>query len=89
MENQQKQKVNFEPQDKKTLVDQEGIKESFITTLMKIHKKSREDAEMIFDKEALYFRKALTDNTKLAACTGISLYSDFLEIAIQRLSIQS
>ncbi|MDR1884264.1 MAG: hypothetical protein LBR26_16010 [Prevotella sp.] len=78
----------FNMPDKRLMVDQEPIKKAFVNTLSKIHGKSEIDAEMIFEKESLYFKKALTDSQKLAASTGISLYSAFLEIAITGLSIQ-
>lgn len=78
----------FNLPDKKMMVDQEPIKKAFISSLSKIHGKSETDAEMIFEKESLYFKKALSENPKLAACTGISLYSAFLEIAVTCLSIQ-
>ena len=72
-----KPKVNFNL-PAKDLIDQPAIKESFISVLMKIHGKSEGDAEMIFEKELLYFKKALSENQKLSQCTGISLYSAFL-----------
>lgn len=78
----------FNLPDKKMMVDQEPIKKAFISSLSKIHGKSEADAEMIFEKESLYFKKALSENQKLANCTGISLYSAFLEIAVTGLSIQ-
>jgi hypothetical protein len=81
-------KVNFDIADKSKLVDEPAIRESFINTLCCIHKKSPADAEMIFEREAIYYRKALSDNEWLRKCTGLSLYSSFLEIAINGLSIQ-
>jgi recombinational DNA repair protein RecT len=83
-----KPKVDFSI-NPKLLIDQPVIKESFINTLMKIHKKSEADAEMIYEREAMYYKKALSEpNNRLKDCTGISLYSAFLEIAIEGLSIQ-
>ncbi|MDX9847430.1 MAG: recombinase RecT [Tenuifilaceae bacterium] len=70
------------------LVDDEKVKKQFITTYSKIHRKSESDAEVVWEKESLYYKKALTDNEKLRSCTRLSLYSAFLEIAIQGLSIQ-
>jgi len=78
----------FNLPDKRKIVDQELIKKAFTSSLSKIHGKSEADAEMIFEKEALYFKKALSESPKLASCTGISLYSAFLEIAVTGLSIQ-
>lgn len=82
-----KEKVNFNLPAKE-LLEQPIIKDSFINVLIKIHGKSEGDAEMIFEKELLYFKKALSENQKLSQCTGISLYSAFLEIATNGLSIQ-
>ena len=82
------EKIDLNVADKKQLVEQFPIAQSFINTLMKIHKKSEADAEMIFEREAMYFKKAIVGSEKLAQCTGISLYSAFLEIAINGLSIQ-
>lgn len=70
------------------LVDDEKVKKQFITTYSKIHRRSESDAEVVWEKESLYYKKALTDNEKLRSCTRLSLYSAFLEIAIQGLSIQ-
>lgn len=70
------------------LVDHEKVKKQFISTYSKIHKKSEQDAEVVCEKESLYFKKALTDSEKLKSCTNLSLYSAFLEMAIQGISIQ-
>jgi recombinational DNA repair protein RecT len=78
----------LEIKDKSKLVDDPAIRESFINTLCRIHKKSAGEAEMIFEREAIYYKKALANSEKLLACTGLSLYSAFLEIAITGLSIQ-
>lgn len=82
-------KLDLNVEDKRKLVEQLPVKTSFVNTLMKIHKKSEADAEMIFEKEALYYKKAVAASPEyLGKCTGISLYSALLEIAIQGLSIQ-
>jgi hypothetical protein len=70
------------------LVDDEKVRRQFITTYSKIHRKSESDAEVVWEKESLYYKKALTESDKLRSCTKLSLYSAFLEIAIQGLSIQ-
>lgn len=87
METKENEKVNFNLPAKE-LLEQPKIKDSFISVLIKIHGKSEGDAEMIFEKELLYFKKALSENQRLSQCTGISLYSAFLEIATNNLSIQ-
>lgn len=81
-------KLDLNVADRRKLFEQLPIARSFIQTLMKIHHKSEADAEMIFEREALYAKKAITSNEKLAQATGISIYSAFLEIAINGLSIQ-
>lgn len=70
------------------LVDNEKIKGQFIDTYAKIHRKSIDDATVVYDKESLYYKKALQASEKLQSCTRLSLYSAFLEIAIQGISIQ-
>lgn len=70
------------------LADHERIKSAFITTYSKIHKVSEDEAQSVYDKEALYYKKAVLDNDKLKNSTRISLYGAFLELAIQGLSIQ-
>lgn len=79
---------NLDAADKRDLVKQIPVAIQFITTLMKIHRMSQEEAETIFSKESLYYRKSFQTNDKLTKCTGISLYSAFLEIAVNNLSIQ-
>jgi recombinational DNA repair protein RecT len=74
--------------DKSKIVDYLPVKESFINALSRIHKMSTEKAEVIYEKEALYFKKAFVATPKLKNATGLSLYSAFLEIAITGLSIQ-
>ncbi|MDR1343893.1 MAG: recombinase RecT [Tannerellaceae bacterium] len=81
-------KANFDMQDKRLLVEEAAIRKSFTDTVYRIHKKSVDEAEMIFEREAIYYKKALTDNDTLMSCTGISLYSSFLDIAISGVSIQ-
>ena len=78
----------FDILDPVRLVDDEKVKKQFIDTYSKIHKVSQEDAEVIYNKEAIYYKQALNSNDKLRACTKISLYSAWLEIAIIGTSIQ-
>lgn len=74
--------------DKRKLVKQIPVAIQFIGVLIKIHRISQEEAETIFSKESLYFNKAIGASENLAKATGISLYSAFLEIAVNNLSIQ-
>jgi len=65
------------------------VKEQFIKTFMGIHKLDISEAESFYEKENIYFKQAILDeSTKLKMCTNISLYSAFLEIAITGLSIK-
>ena len=64
------------------------VKEQFIKTLVKIHRIEEAQAEAIYEREVIYYKKALIGSEKLQRCTNISLYSAFLEIAITGLSIQ-
>lgn len=70
------------------ITEDSKVKEAFINVVSKIHKKSIDEATMIYEKESLYYKKALAANEKLKNCTKISLYSAFTEIAIQGISIQ-
>jgi len=84
-------KLNFEQLnqlDPIKLVDDESVRANFIRTYSKIHGKSEADATMVCEREAMYYKKALSSDGKLKECTKLSLYSVFLEIAINGLSIQ-
>ena len=70
------------------ITEDSKVKDAFISVVSKIHKKSIDEATMIYEKESLYFKKALAASDKLKGCTKISLYSAFTEIAIQGISIQ-
>lgn len=70
------------------LADNEKVKQSFISTYSKIHKVSEAEAEMVYEKEAMYYKKSVLASDKLSKSTNLSLYAAFLELAIQGLSIQ-
>lgn len=70
------------------LVEDESVKENFIRTFSKIHGKSETDAAMVYEREAMYYKKAVSGDNKLKECSRLSLYSVFLELAINGLSIQ-
>lgn len=80
--------TNLDVQDKRDIVKQIPTVLQYINILMKVHRMSREEAETIYEKESLYYRKSFMTNDKLHQCTGISLYSAFLEGATNNLSIQ-
>ena len=86
--NSQSQGAWFDTLDPVKMVDDEKVKEQFINTYSKIHRKSIDDATVVWEKESIYYKKAVSGDEKLKKCTNLSLYSAFLEIAIQGLSIQ-
>lgn len=70
------------------LIDQEPVKESFIDTLVKMHRFTEEDAEAMYEREARYYKRIVSENKTIAECTGLSLVSTFFEVAINCLSLQ-
>lgn len=68
--------------------DCDDVKQSFINTLVKIHRLDQTEAEAIYTRETAYFKQAVQASEKLMSATPVSLYSVFLEIAINNLSIQ-
>ena len=86
--NSQNQGAWLDTLDPVKMVDDEKVKEQFINTYSKIHRKSIDDATVVWEKESIYYKKAVSGDEKLKKCTMLSLYSAFLEIAIQGLSIQ-
>jgi len=84
----EKLKPDFNVADKTTLVDQLPIKNSFIDTLVRMHRFSQEDAEATYEREARYFKRLVSQNDWLKESTGISLCSAFFEVAITGLSLQ-
>lgn len=86
--NSQNQGAWLDSLDPVKLVEHETVKGQFINTYSKIHRKSNDDATVVWEKEAIYYKKAVGGDERLQKCTKLSLYSAFLEIAIQGLSIQ-
>lgn len=70
------------------IAESSRIRTQFINTAVKIQRIDPSEAESVYDREALYYKKALTASPKLQKCTNISLYAAFLEIAVTGLSIQ-
>ncbi|MFA5849975.1 MAG: recombinase RecT [Bacteroidales bacterium] len=84
------QKFNVNELEATEIPDHSYVKEKFVSTLTNLHRISPEDAQSIYEKEVIYYKKALAEpKSKLKACTKISLFSTFMEIAINNLSIQS
>ena len=84
----EKIKPDFNVADKTTIVDQQPVKESFIDTLVKMHRMTPEDAEATYEREARYFKRLVSASEKLKSSTGLSLCSAFFEVAITGLSLQ-
>lgn len=84
----EKIKPDFNVADKTTLVDQQPIKDSFIDTLVRMHRYSPEDAEATYEREARYYKRLISASDWLKESTGISLCSAFFEVAITGLSLQ-
>ena len=84
----EKIKPDFNVADKTTLVDQQPIKDSFIDTLIRMHRYSPEDSEATYEREARYFKRLISASDWLKESTGISLCSAFFEVAITGLSLQ-
>ena len=58
----EKIKPDFNVADKTTIVDQQPVKDSFIDTLIRMHKLSPEDAEATYEREARYFKRLVSDS---------------------------
>jgi len=83
----EKAKCNWDLQGK-AFIEQDAVKESFVKNVMGIHRKSEADAESIYNREVTYLKKALSESAALAECTALSLYSAFMEVSINGISIQ-
>ena len=82
-----KPKVNFNLPALE-IVEQEAVKLGFIDTCSRMHGMKEVDAEGFYERELRYYKRAVNESEKLKQATGISLVSAFLELAIQRLSLQ-
>jgi recombinational DNA repair protein RecT len=71
----------------KEIASNELVRNQFIETYKKIHDSSDSEAEAFYEKEKSYYIMALNDEkSRLTTCTNLSLYSSFMECAIQGLS---
>ncbi len=62
-----------------------AVQEKFIDMYNKIH---GQHGEMIYNKESFNFRKMVSESEELKKCTPISLYSVFLDLAMNGLSLE-
>jgi len=83
-----KKKLDLQKIDPITLPDDPVVKENYISTYMAVHQKTDLEAEGFYSKESIYYKQLLIANEKLKVATKISLYSAFLEGAINGLSLQ-
>ena len=70
------------PADK--LVADKKVADKFISMFNKVH--GTDMGELAYQAEQFYFLKLLAENPKLAACTKLSLYGAFIDVAVQGLS---
>lgn len=66
--------------------ENEIVQDKFIDMYNKIH--GTEHGEMVYYKETFNFKKLIMENEALAQCTPLSLYSVFLDIAMNGLSLE-
>jgi len=78
----------LEQLDPVRLPEHEKIKSQWVSTYAKIHRVDDLNAFTIFERESMYWRKAVSADEKLKSCTKISLYSAFIELAVNGLSLQ-
>ena len=82
------QQIKFADLKPVEIAENERVKNQFVKLLTTIHHMPEADAETVYERESMYYKKAITESAKLQGCDNISLYSAFLEIAITGLSIQ-
>lgn len=68
------------------ITDHEAVQEKFVDMYNKIHGTSH--GEMIYNKETFNFKKMIAESAELRKCTPISLYSVFLDLAMNGLSLE-
>lgn len=66
------------------LVADKKVADKFISLFNKVH--GTDMGELAYQAEQFYFQKLLAEKKELAACTKISLYGAFIDVAVQGLS---
>jgi hypothetical protein len=74
--------------DPSRLPEHEMVKTRWVNTYAKIHRVEESTAESIFEKECLYWRKLVSADEKLKSCQKLSLFSAFMELAVNGISLQ-
>ena len=73
----------------KDIAGHEITEREFKKSFMSIHKASEDDAKSFYEAQKTYFNQTIADEkTYIAQCAPVSIFSAFLEIAIQGLSIK-
>ena len=86
--NQKQEPFDLESLQPNKIAEHERVKQQFVMTLVKIHKMSESEADSVYEREQIYYKKALMESDRLQKSTKLSLYSSFIEIAVTGLSIQ-
>lgn len=68
------------------LADDPGVMEKFVELYNKIH--GAKDGALIAHKEVFNYRKLLAETPALRECENLSLYGCFLDVAVNRLSLE-
>lgn len=67
------------------VVRNELVRQQFINVYNAVW---REGGEQVYEREANHFNKILRDSDKLRACTAISVFFSFIDLAVQGLSVE-
>lgn len=81
-------KQEFDALRKQDIADYPFVKGRFVGILTSIHHMPTQDAEAAYEREAMFYKRAVNEDEKLRKCDNANLFSVFLEIAINNLSIQ-
>jgi recombinational DNA repair protein RecT len=74
---------------KQDIAEHPYVKGRFVSILTGIHRMTESDAEATYEREALFYKNAVSKDEKLRKCSNVNLFSVFLEVAINNLSLQS
>ena len=61
------------------------VRSQFISVYNAIWK---EGGEVAYEREAMYFNNQLRDNERLRACTGMSVFFAFIDLAVRGLTLE-
>lgn len=69
------------------ILENDKVEQKFITMFNGIHGSDR--GELIYNKEKVNYQKLISENSELATCSKISIYTSFLDIAVNGLSLDN